>query len=138
MPISTTFCCEIQPAWLRSNKNRTLPNTSIQGPTKSLLPSCQRTSGKMCRHNLTGYISPRMEANTDFFYLVGLEYYLLKYNGCQLATAEKMRTSPHSTTTRKYSTNYHKLQAKNRNYFYFCGTMSSIFCQKIFSAIVLM
>ena len=91
---STTFCCEIQPAWLRSNKNRTLPNTSIQGPTKSLLPSCQRTSGKMCRHNLTGYISPRMEANTDFFYLVGLEYYLLKYNGCQLATAEKWGLHP--------------------------------------------
>ena len=43
----------------------------------------------MCRHNLTGYISPRMEANTDFFYLVGLEYYLLKYDGYQLATAEK-------------------------------------------------
>ena len=35
-----------------------------------------------------------MEANTDFFYLVGLEYYLLKYNGCQLATAEKWGLHP--------------------------------------------
>ena len=39
-----------------------------------------------------------MEANTDFFYLVGLEYYLLKYNGCQLATAVKIGTYPHTTT----------------------------------------
>ena len=38
-----------------------------------------------------------MEANTDFFYLVGLEYYLLKYNGCQLATAVKIGTYPHTT-----------------------------------------
>ena len=90
----TTFCCEIQPAWLRSNKNQIFPNTSIQGPTKSLLLSCQRTISKMCRHDLTGYISHRMEANTDFFYLVGLEYYLLKYNGCQLVTAEKRGLLP--------------------------------------------
>ena len=40
-----------------------------------------------------------MEANTDFFYLVGLEHYLLKYNGCQLATVENEDTFTQHTTT---------------------------------------
>ena len=40
-----------------------------------------------------------MEANTDFFYLVGLEYYLLKYNGCQLAIVENEDTFTHQSTT---------------------------------------
>ena len=32
----------------------------------------------------------------------------------------------------KYSTKHHKLQVKNDNYFYFFGTISSIFCLKVF------
>ena len=49
------------------------------------------------RHNPTGYISPNISAN--MFLLGRFSAHLLKYNGCQLATAVKTGTYPHTTTT---------------------------------------
>ena len=60
----------------------------LVGPTKSLSYEYKEAPGKTCRHNLTGYISSIRKTNITFN-LVGSLAYLLKYNGCQLAPAEK-------------------------------------------------
>ena len=81
---STTFCCEIQPAGKRSNKNRTLPSATHGGPTKSLQWKHEEAPGKNCVYsNPTGTFHPFHCKH--HFYLVGFHAYLLKYNGCQLA-----------------------------------------------------
>ena len=56
----------------------------LVGPTKSPSYEYKEAPGKMCRHNLTGYISSIRKTNITFN-LVGSLAYLLKYNGCQLA-----------------------------------------------------
>ena len=59
---------------------RKKPNASKHcdgGPTKNLLPERKEASGKMCRHNLTEYISPLQEANE--FLLGRFPSHLLKY-----------------------------------------------------------
>ena len=58
------------------------PNISLEGPTKSPLYLCKGTSGKMCRHNLTGYISPNDRAKSRFN-LVGFPDFCAKYSGFQ-------------------------------------------------------
>lgn len=44
-------------------KTPNAPRHYLEGSAKNLLPSCRRTSGKMCRHNLTRYISSVTGAN---------------------------------------------------------------------------
>ena len=62
-----------------SEKNRTPPSITLRGPTKNRLLSHKETSGKMCRHNLTGYISPTIRAKHSL--LGRFRSVSLKYNG---------------------------------------------------------
>ena len=72
------------------------PRTMLVGPTKSPSYEYKEAPGKMCRHNLTGYISSIRKTNITFN-LVGSLAYLLKYNGCQNSHCSKKETMPHST-----------------------------------------
>ena len=69
-------------AWKnRRKKEPNAPTHSDGGPTKNLLHTCIEASGKMCRHNLTGYISPMYAANLSK--LGRFPSHLLKYSGFQ-------------------------------------------------------
>ena len=72
-----------------------LPNTPYRVPPRTCFNDAG-ASGKMCRHNLTGYISPNIEANLIFILADSIRV-LLKYNGCQNSHCRKTETMLHLT-----------------------------------------
>ena len=56
-------------AWLCSKKTERIQTLRVR-PDQEPATTCQNASSKMCGHNLTGYISPTVVANT-FLNLVG-------------------------------------------------------------------
>ena len=85
----------------------------------------------MCRHNPTGYISPKMIVG-KYTFTWSVSEHLLKYNGCQKSHCCNAETQLYVTTVPLI---YHRksyLQVKNNNISDFNWLLSVIYYQKFF------
>ena len=71
------FCCEILYACKHSTKRTNIPKHC---PTKDLLLEYKETSGKMCRPNLTEYISVWIVVNVIFVWLILIRFFVVVKN----------------------------------------------------------